>query len=437
MYASQAPPSQPRDQPAADDVLAALAVGVVVHADDGSVVSCNRAALQILAVTEAELLAPDAARLVTDVVREDLVPFAPHELPVARTLSSGVEVRDCVLGRRRADGGVTWMSVSTSLVRRADGGCVVVAALVDITERVEGVRALREAHRSFDVGFDESPIGMLLVDRDGRITRTNASLAQLIGWSADELRGQWLGRILHPDDVALAKRARLAFGAGEMHQLHADRRLVTKSGSVVHVIVSTVPVRDDHGELSHYVTHLVDVTEQRRRHDELSFLADHDPLTGLVNRRGFEVALHACLAVRDAASPPALLMIDLDRFKQVNDVHGHALGDLLITRVAEIITAVSGAGCVVGRIGGDEFVVLLPSAPGDSAERLAQHLVDAIGTMSGGEVAFDDGRIGASVGIAMAPIEGIDGPRLLVRADRALYQAKRAGRGVWAVAPDE
>jgi diguanylate cyclase (GGDEF)-like protein len=242
---------------------------------------------------------------------------------------------------------------------------------------------------------------------------------------------------MHPDDVALAQRARVEFGSGERQQLHADRRLVTKTGAVVHVIVSTVPVRDDHGALSHYLTHLVDVTEQRRRHDELSFLADHDPLTGLVNRRGFEVALRACPPQGDHASPPALLMIDLDRFKQVNDVHGHALGDLLITRVAEIITSVAGPGLVVGRIGGDEFVVLIPSATRESAATLAQQLVDAIGTMPGGEVAFTDGRVGASIGIAIAPAGDIDGPRLLVRADRALYQAKRAGRGAWALASDE
>ena len=434
------PGTQPRPEPhrsASDtEVLAALAVGVIVHGDDGSIMSCNQAALDILGVERAALLEPDEGRLRRDVVSEEGVPLRADEVPVASTLVTGVDVTDRVIGLRRADG-FTWVSVSTRLVPLGEDRRSVVVTLVDITARFEGLRVLRQAHQSFDVGFDESPIAMLVVDRDGLVTRTNAALEQMTQWSADDLRGRGLGRLLHPDDMALAQRARAAFVRGEVQQLHANRRLLTKSGAVVHVIVSTLPVRNERGELSHYVTHLVDVTEQRQRHDELSFLADHDPLTGLVNRRGFEIALADCLANHVDHRPAALLMIDLDRFKQVNDVHGHALGDLLIKGVAEVISSVAGASCVVGRIGGDEFVVLVLDTTVERAADLAQQLVDAVGSMPGGEVTLTDGRVGASIGVAMVPIGGSDGSSLLDRADRALYQAKRAGRGVWALASEQ
>ena len=441
--ASRLGPSAQRDArgvapevPSDADVLASLAVGVVVHAEDGSVIAANPAAWQIFGVGERDLRDPDPIRLRTDLLRADGSVWAVEDMPVATTLRTDRTVSNIIMGHARPDGSVLWASVSTRIIERAGGGRAVVVTLVDVTDMQEGLRNLDESQRSFEPGFDESPFGILVVDKAGRIVRTNAALQMLIGWSADEMLGQGLGRILHPDELRVSQAARYALARGEHDHLNAERRLQTRDGETVHVMVSTVVVRDESGDLSHFVTHIVDVTDHRRRHDELRFLADHDALTGLKNRRGFEIALAARLSDAQALDRVALLMVDLDRFKQVNDVHGHALGDLLIKRVAEVIAAEVGSDGIVGRIGGDEFTVLVADTTTELAAALAQRLVDAIGTMPSGVPELVDGRVGASVGVAMVPPGGTDGKRLLARADEALYRAKRAGRGMWAIAED-
>jgi diguanylate cyclase (GGDEF)-like protein len=175
------------------------------------------------------------------------------------------------------------------------------------------------------------------------------------------------------------------------------------------------------------------VVEQLRDHRELRRLSEVDPLTGLVNRRGFELALDDLCR---QGSLFALLAIDLDRFKPVNDLHGHAVGDELLRQVGQRLASIVRAHDIVARLGGDEFMVLqLPVTERRSAQALAERVTHALARP------FDAGgipiNIGASVGIAMPSAGEADPVLLLKRADDALYTAKQAGRGRWVYAEPE
>jgi diguanylate cyclase (GGDEF)-like protein len=181
------------------------------------------------------------------------------------------------------------------------------------------------------------------------------------------------------------------------------------------------------------------VSEHHRREQHLRHLADHDPLTGLVNRRGFgrELRRHVSRLARYGAKG-ALLMVDLDNFKAYNDAHGHAGGDALLQLVAGSLGARLRAGDVLGRIGGDEFSVLLPEATPDQAEIVAAALVQAVRELD------QDGspNVTASIGIfCFGQESAVSEHQAMVGADLAMYAAKHAGRdryaplGLWTTAP--
>jgi diguanylate cyclase (GGDEF)-like protein len=185
-------------------------------------------------------------------------------------------------------------------------------------------------------------------------------------------------------------------------------------------------VRDDDGHVSYLVGQATDLTEHHLREKRLRHLADHDPLTGLVNRRGFgrELRRHVSRLSRYGAKG-ALLMIDLDNFKGYNDANGHASGDALLQAVANTLTGRLRAGDVLSRIGGDEFAVLIPEATPDQAEVVGAALVQAVRELGeGGEP-----QVTASVGVFCFDEEhGLSEHNAMVGADLAMYAAKHAGR---------
>lgn len=167
---------------------------------------------------------------------------------------------------------------------------------------------------------------------------------------------------------------------------------------------------------------------ERLRIDELAWLANHDPLTGLVNRRRFEEELGARLAESNRyGTTGALLALDLDEFKPINDSYGHAAGDVVLRKVGEVLRSMTRASDVTARIGGDEFVILLSHTVAAGAEacarKLVEHIADAVSDYEGVPL-----RVTASVGVAVFPGDGTTPEALLAAADRALYVAKQAGR---------
>ena len=202
-----------------------------------------------------------------------------------------------------------------------------------------------------------------------------------------------------------------------------EHRMRHRDGHDVWVAVSATLVRDDEGRPVHVLGQMRDVTERREHEAQLRHLANHDPLTGLLNRRGFEAALAGHVArCRRYGAAGALLALDLDGFKRVNDTHGHHAGDALLADVAAGLRERVRETDVLARLGGDEFALLLPVETAAQAEVVAEALVALVRERGAAH------GVTASLGVVLVDASVTRGDELLVRADRAMYAAKAAGR---------
>lgn len=313
-------------------------------------------------------------------------------------------------------------------VRGASGA--VTSALVvteDVTERRKAERAQREAQQRFEVAFERAPMGMAIVDLDGRFTRVNEALSQLVGYDQDAVCGLAPFALLHPDEVPdnMSAYERML----ETGHVTIETRWLHSSGAVLWVDLRATLIRDANGDPLHVLAQVHDVTDRRGYEEQLEHLADHDPLTGLLNRRGFEAALERHLTLARRYEPAgALLAIDLDGFKLVNDSLGHRVGDELIIRCAGALRAALRESDVIARIGGDEFAVLLPGDGGEEAQIVADKLVRAVREHGAGIEQRYAHAVTASIGIAPFVSDDLTADEMLVRADLAMYEAKDLGK---------
>jgi diguanylate cyclase (GGDEF)-like protein/PAS domain S-box-containing protein len=318
------------------------------------------------------------------------------------------------------DGRAHWIQLTS--VRDGDGA---VSGGMAVVQDIDGLRrAEREVVRAeerFRAAFEQAPIGMALVDLDGRLQRVNDALSGVTGVPPGELIGVPFATLAHPDDRDLVVAGERALVEGRVAVHAAEHRWLRRDGAERWVAVRAILVRDDGGAPMHVLAQVQDVTEPRRLEARLRHQADHDPLTGLLNRRRFEteLALQA-----DTGAAGALLLVDLDDFKEVNERHGHAAGDDLLVRVAGVLRATLGPGALVARLGGDEFAALLGEGDTRDGEAAAGRVVEAVRATAGANVT-------ASVGVAGFGAAGQPGEAVLARADLALYAVKAAGRDGW------
>jgi diguanylate cyclase (GGDEF)-like protein/PAS domain S-box-containing protein len=305
---------------------------------------------------------------------------------------------------------------------REEGGRIagVLCVSRNVTAERRAERAQREAEERFRAAFHHAPIGMAIVGVDGRFSAVNGALGAILGRSADEIANTPPGELLHDDDRPRAAEKLLPIMRGERDTAALELRLHHANGHLVWVNAHVVLVRDADGRALHLLGQLQDITERKRYEERLQHMADHDPLTGLPNRRSFERALgrHAA-GIRRYGASGALLVLDLDGFKHVNDTHGHAAGDELIVRCADALRSRLRDTDVLARLGGDEFAVLLPRGGDDEAIAAADALVDVIRST---------GRVTVSIGVAGFDAVTATADEVLVRADRAMYEAKATGR---------
>ena len=304
--------------------------------------------------------------------------------------------------------------------------------VADIAQRRIVERQLSEAQTRFHRAFAEAPIGMALVDLDGGWRQVNQALCTMLRYSGAELLTATRDQLTHADDLGEDMEQVEALIAGEIDHCEMDKRFLDARGEVVWTSVSRSLVRDDDtGEPLYFIAQVQDVTERRQFEAKLSHLADHDALTGLFNRRRLEHELDRQVAYTERyQAGAALLMLDLDNFKYVNDTLGHAMGDELIVRVANALRERLRDTDVIARLGGDEFAIILPETDTAAAEILATGLLE---TIAHDGVVLDERRaiqVSASIGIAAIEPGVLRTPaELMMNADVAMYDAKEAGRG--------
>jgi diguanylate cyclase (GGDEF)-like protein/PAS domain S-box-containing protein len=287
---------------------------------------------------------------------------------------------------------------------------------------------LREAEERFRLAFDHAPIGIALVSLDGGFTRVNQALCDLLGYEASELIAKTFQEITHPEDLDIDLENVRQVVAGDLRSYEMEKRYFHRDGHIVWVLLSVSLVRDSDGEPLYFISQIQDISERKQLEQRLVFLADHDEMTGLANRRRFREEVERGVAFADRyGHPAAMILLDLDNFKDVNDSLGHHVGDRLLIGVAERLQARLRRTDVLGRIGGDEFAALLPQAEPAQAKRVAEEALDAVTTAA---YALDGHVVSAraSVGLALfRPGLGIDAEDLQIRADVAMYAAKREG----------
>jgi diguanylate cyclase (GGDEF)-like protein/PAS domain S-box-containing protein len=292
--------------------------------------------------------------------------------------------------------------------------------------------AARRAEARFRALVQNASDLVALTDVDTRVHYVTPSAARVLGLEPDALSGAPLADRLHPDDAAqcLAVLAEVAAAPGATRQ--AEWRLKRADGSYceAEVLISNML---DVPEVGGFVFTARDIGERKRLERELTFQALHDPLTGLANRTLFADRVeHALTRSRRRLGTVAVLFLDLDDFKRINDRHGHGVGDRLLVAVAARIAGVMRIGDTAARLGGDEFAVLLEDLDdADQAQLVAGRLREALrGPFDlGGLEAF----ISASVGVALGRGTELNHTELLRRADQAMYQAKSKGRAGHAV----
>jgi diguanylate cyclase (GGDEF)-like protein/PAS domain S-box-containing protein len=294
----------------------------------------------------------------------------------------------------------------------------------------------------------KSPFAVIALDIDGSITQINRAAERMLGYVSDELVGKETALVLH-DPAELAARAEtLSNRLGEtvrpdMMVLTANpRRGVTdeaewnyirKDGSRLWVQLTVSALTTEEKQITGWLCFAYDITDRKRTQDQIAHMAQHDALTGLPTRTLLHDRLQMAIErSQRSKSVMALLMIDLDNFKRVNDLHGHSAGDELLVAVAKRLENTVRKSDTVARMGGDEFVVLLEDLKSPAhAERVAQKLIEALSVPvhAGGESL----PMSASIGLCVYPDGGRDSETLLKNADVAMYYAKSEGRAVYRV----
>jgi diguanylate cyclase (GGDEF)-like protein/PAS domain S-box-containing protein len=359
----------------------------------------------------------------------------PDDLMPADALA-GVRTGETVTVTRRAlraDGTFVWVESAARLVPDPSGELEIQSAARDVTLRRDANLALEESERRWRVAFDSAPVPMAEVDLCGRYLKVNDALCELFGYREHDLVGHPVRSICHPDEVAQIGALIKAMVAGEIDRVSVERRFIHANGHAIWVAASVAPVIAEGGRVSHMLTHYLDITARKDFELALENLVDHDPLTGLLNRRGFQVELDRQVAHVARYGPVgALLVVDLDHFKQVNDTLGHLAGDELIASVAGTFRAIMRDTDIIARLGGDEFAVILPHASIDEARVVAAKIVRAVRQHAPVPFGREARCATASVGIAMFDDPALSGEDVMDHADLSMYQAKEAGRDRYA-----
>ncbi len=280
---------------------------------------------------------------------------------------------------------------------------------------------------------EKAPVGACITDEHGRFETVNDAYCALSGYTRAELIGQPFTRVIPASSRAMSAQAYAgSLDAGA--DARGEYEIITKGGRPVTILASTVTLRGRDGRPTR-ASFVVDISARKQMEEHLAHQAHHDALTGLPNRALFGDRLAQALRTADRErTPVALLLLDLNRFKEVNDTLGHDTGDALLRVVGARLHEVVRAADTVARLGGDEFAALLPATGTDGAIDVAAKLLGALTEPLALEGQSLD--VGASIGIAVGPAHGADAGALLRHADVAMYSAKRAGDGYAVYASD-
>jgi diguanylate cyclase (GGDEF)-like protein/PAS domain S-box-containing protein len=341
----------------------------------------------------------------------------------------------------------TWAAIHGAFILAASAASIVAWRMNEDAraEATESNRHLLDSESRFRQAFENAPIGVGLVDLGGNFLRVNHALCEMLGRSTEDLVGSGFV-FVHPEDPAITGASLVELGEVEGPG-RTEQRYVKPDGRLVSAELSVSSVRDAEGSLEHFLCQIEDITDRRQAEAEVAFLAYHDKLTGLANRARLEDLLGMALArARRYDRAVALLVLDLDDFKLVNDSLGHAAGDELLVQVGDRLTTVTREADTLARQGGDEFLLLLadldrgvPNRVGTDAYVAAESAAERIREVMRMpfDILGDEVFVSTSIGISMYPTDAADAASLLKNADTAMYWSKQSGPGGFRVFSQE
>jgi diguanylate cyclase (GGDEF)-like protein/PAS domain S-box-containing protein len=304
----------------------------------------------------------------------------------------------------------------------------IVGTVHDVTERRALESKLRESEARYASTVELAAVGIAHVAADGRFIWCNSRFREMLGYDSEELLALSIRDVSHPDDAHVTDQERSRLHKGMIDTLTIEKRYVRKNGATIWVRITGATRRASDDSLLYDVAIVEDITVRKAAEARVQYLATHDELTGLPNRTLFgELLQHAIDAAKRHDRRCAVLFIDLDRFKIVNDSLGHEAGDFLLQEVASRLRRCAHDSDVVGRLGGDEFVVLLRQIKGieaatDMAKAVLHSLHEPI------TIKNQECRVTGSIGIARYPDDARDAVTLMKHADMAMYHAKEEGK---------
>jgi diguanylate cyclase (GGDEF)-like protein/PAS domain S-box-containing protein len=331
------------------------------------------------------------------------------------------------------DGSVRFIGAAGRVTRDDAGRAIrMIGTNWDVTDAKHLATELVAQHEFLTVTLDSIGDGVITTDPQGRVTWLNPMAESMTGWTDTEARGHPLAhvfRIIHEDTrEPAATPLRTCLSQDRTVGLRNNTLLIARDGTELGIEDSASPMRNENGNVLGMVLVFHNVTEQRRLAGEMSHRSSHDFLTGLVNRPAFEMRLQRALdRAHTENSEGALLYIDLDQFKIVNDSCGHTVGDQLLIQVARLLIDVVRTSDTVARIGGDEFAVLLEDCSLAQAQRSAQRICDRLEDF---RFIHEDKRFRVNASIGLVPVDGRWATTAAVQqaADSSCYAAKEAGR---------
>ena len=421
-----------------------LPIGTLVQTADGEIIEANQAACQILRLTMDQLCARTSIDPSWKAVRADGSPFPGEEHPAMVAFATGKTVLNIVMGLG-GDEDRSWISINSHPLFNGDAHRphAVITTFIDITRRVRDQVTISALNRQMtDLFSSATEQGIVATDLNGRITLFNRGAELLFGYSADELLGRERPSILHPpgnlENIATDLRsdikasqdgfdAILAFIRRE-GKLELETKYRRKDGTTFDGRANITPITSSDGKITGYVAVVSDITSRVRIVEQLKLLASTDYLTGLSNRRVFEEALQGEFhRVQRYKSPSAIILLDIDLFKRINDNYGHQAGDRALVEMAQALKKIARSTDIAARLGGDEFVVLVTGTDLAGALVVAGHIRNEVANLT---LNTRDHSLNLTVSIGISPIDVADDhwSDALERADTALYSAKQQGR---------
>ncbi|HEX2122213.1 MAG TPA: EAL domain-containing protein [Thermoanaerobaculia bacterium] len=388
--------------------------GVYRNTIDGRMLECNDALAQMLGYSsKEEFLAFNAHDFYFD-------PAERQQFVDAVRREGGV--RSIEVSLRRRDGQRVWLLESVHIL---DGDPEILeGTVIDITDRKQTETALRDSEERYRLMAENSTDMISRTTARGRFVYVSDAARHLLGYEPAEMVGRSIFEFAAPEDHRVLRRVTELLDEPQTFTYRVHR----KDGSTLWFESTSRALRDADGEIAEVVAVSRDISERRRAEEQIEYQAYHDALTGLPNRSLFRDRLTVALAhAKRQQAPLAVMFLDLDRFKFVNDTLGHSFGDELLRALSARLRAVVREGDTIARMGGDEFTILLTDLKRpDDAAMVAQKLLDTISHpvhLDGQEL-----YISTSIGIALYPSDGDTAEMLLQNADGAMYRAKEAGR---------